>query len=528
MFFRFTWLVAVLVALAACGAPSDPPPSSDAPVSGGVAVIALEADPGTLNPVRASTAQAARVFGLLQPGLVRLDPDTSAWVPGLAKTWSFAADSTAVTLALDASLRWSDGEAFTARDVVATFDLYRDEAVAYPRRSRLAPIASVTAVDDTTVRFDYASRPADPLIAIAHDVLPAHLVETFDRADPASWPIGRAPVTLGAFRLVEWATNDRLVLERNPFHPDPPARLEGIEIVVVPDAASRLLQLRTGEVDLVASVGKAKLEALREDPAIEIVPVEGRSVAFLQFDLEDPRLADERVRRAISHAIDRADICERVFFGHARPAASLVPPVSWAHAGELAPIVHDPARANALLDEAGWARDGDGIRTRDGEPLRLDLLSVAGDPERENVVVLLQTQLRAVGIDVRPQGREMRTLIRTLQTEDFDLALLQLSGPVDADVRPFLTSTGPFNFGGWSDEEFDRLANDAATLASRARARAAARRVQEIVARRQPIAPLYHPSTLVAHRVRLRAVAPTWISPFDDAASWWIDPSAAR
>lgn len=521
-------LVLLLGILAGCAAPEGDAPAEDAsPVRGGRVVVGITADPVSLNPVRMTTAQAARVLLMVHPGLFALDPATGRWKPSLATAWTIAADSTAVDVTLDTRLRWSDGEPFSARDVAASLDLYRDPAVAYPRASRLDDVADVTVVDDATLRVRYATRVGDPLGLLAHDVLPAHVVAELDRADPASWAIGRAPVTLGAYRLASWDTNDRLVLERNPHHPDAAGHLDAIEIVVVPDAAARLLRLRTGEIDVVGSVPTNQAASLRDEAGVSVLPVEGRSVAYLQYDLEDPRLQDVRVRRAIGLAIDRTRLVDGPLFGFGAPAASLLPPVSWGHDPDLAPSAYDPDAARALLDDAGFVAPGDGaVRRRGDDELRLTLHFVSGDPIREAVVTAMAAQLRDVGIELDTRPRELGALLQQASQEDFDLLFLQLGGPIDADVRPFLSSAGRFNFGSFADAEFDVLAERAATQPDRAAATRAAFAMQRRLERLQPISPLYYPAQIVAHRTRLRGLAPDWLSPFQGVTSWWVAPSA--
>ena len=492
------------------------------PRTGGLAIVALDADPRTFNPVRMTTAQSSRVFAMLQPGLVRLDPDTGDWQPGLATGWTVAEDGMRVTLTLDSSLRWSDGTSFSADDVVASFDLYRDPEVAYPQRARLDPIEEVVATDAETVRIEFASAPGDPIALLAHIVLPAHVIESLDRDDPAGWSVGRAPVTLGHYRLASWDQDDRLLLERNPHHPAPPARLDRIEIVVVPDAAVRALQLRTGEADLVAALPVNQAADLEEEADVEIERVFGRSVAFLQYDLGDPVVGDVRVRRAIDLAVDRDAVVRGVLFGHARAAGTFLPPVSWAHDGSLDPTPRDLDRARVLLEDAGFVARGDGVRERDGEPLRIRMLTVVGDPIREAVASSIRAQLEEVGIEILLRPIELASLVRAVRSDDFQMMFAQLSGPLDADVRPFFRSDGRFNFGGFSDPRFDEWADVAVNATDRAEALEAARSMQELLVEQQIVTPLYFPATLVAHRARLRGIAPTWLTPFASAEQWWV------
>ena len=509
-------LPTTVLTLVAC-APQPEPATEDGgaphPV-GGRAVIGLEADPGTLNPVLMTNAQAARVFALLQPGLLQLDAKDGSWRQGLARRHEYSADSLQVRLILDSTLHWSDGTPFRAQDVAASYELYADAALPYPRRGRLDAIASVDVENDSTLLVSFQGRLVDPLALLTHDILPAHVIATLDRSAPESWELGRRPITLGRYLLAEWTTDARLLLRRNPHYPGEPKGLDEIELRIVPDAAARLLQLRSGELDLVASIPASQAAALRGDAELTVDVVSGRSVAFLAYDLDDERLADPRVRSAIGLAIDRDALIAGPLFGFAEPASGFLPPVSWAHA-KLGSAAYDPERARTLLAEAAQTT------------LSLTLHTVPGDPIREAVATAIQAQLAQVGIQIELRPMELASLLQTLQSEDFDLVLLQLSGPVDADLRPFFRSDGRFNFGGYASPQFDALVDAATSSSNRAHARALALQAERLLASDQPVSCLYYPSTLVARRQRLQGVAPDWLTPFAAVENWWIAPPSA-
>lgn len=521
---RLAALPVVAIALAVaigCGrtdrdvAPDD---RDTAPVRGGRLVLALDADPGTLNPLRMRSAQSARVYGILQPGLFRLDPETGDWHPALVASWDFGADSTTVDLELDRSYRWSDGAPFVAADVVTSLSLYRDPRTGYARTSQLDPVSAVEAVDEGTVRVTFADRVFDPFFVISHVVLPHHVVATAPRDSVDTWEIGREPVTLGAYRLVSWESNASLLLARSDRARPGEAWVDEIEVVVRPDAGARVLGLRTGEIDVVDSVPLHLVEGLADEPGVDLRSVTGRSVAFLQCNLQRPGLDDPAVREAISLAIDRDAIVRGPLFGFAVPAASLVPPVSWAYADELSPDPYDVDRARELLDAAGHPVADDGRRPG----LRFELLLRSGDSAREAVASVLLRRLADVGIEIVIRPMEMGALLREASTGDFDLHLAQLSGPVGADVSPFLTSAGRFNFGAFSDPRVDELSDAAASALDRASARTLSLRLQERVAASRPVIPLFHPATVVGVRSRVHGAAPTWLSPFDRIESWWV------
>lgn len=523
-------LASVLLALlglvvSSCGpqGEGDAPPPASTPQPGGTLRLAEGGDPGNLDPLRMTNNHAARVLNLMHPGLFRRDTDTAGWKPGLATEWSFSADSLALDVTLDTRLRWSDGEAFDASDVMASFATYRDEAFAYPRRSRLAVVETIEELDPARVRFWFSERVLDPFMVLAHDILPAHVVETLDPDDLASNPLARAPVTLGRYRLRSWDSNERLVLERNPHHPGPPGNPETIEVLILPDGPSRILRLKSGEVDVVGSIPVTQAEDLAADPGIEVLEVTGRTTAFLQYNLRDPILADARVRRALAHAVDRAGIVQRVYAGHARPAASFLPPVSWAHDASLEPTTFDPERTRSFLAEAGLTdTDGDGIVERDGQDVEFRMLTISGDPTREAVATLIQTQLREAGVGIVLRPIEISSLMAAVRADDYQILFSHLGGPLDADVRVFLTSEGRFNLGHYENPEFDALAQVAATGPDRATARAAAVQMQALLRQDQPVSMLYYPATLVGVRTRVQGATPNYLTPFGGVADWWL------
>ena len=519
-------LFAALSLAGGCSGPKESAPVGDGePRAGGTLRLALDGDPGTLNPLRMTNTHAARVYALLQPGVFRLDTHDGSWQPGLVRAWTFREDSTEVDLELDTDLRWSDGEAFTAEDLRLSLEIYADERCAYRWRSRLDPITEVRVLDPAHLRVRFSQRLADPLSRLTHDVLPSHVVASLPRDAVETWSIGRQPVTLGPFALREWKTNDRLLLERNPYYPHA-ALVDAVELQVLPDAASRWLRLRTGEVDVVGAVSVD--QARNADAGIEIRPVASRSVAFLQYNLRDERLADVRVRRALSLALDREAITEGIFDGHAQPAATLVPPVSWAFHADLAPDRFDPARAARLLDEAGFVLR-DGVRRRGDQTLDFTMLSIAGDPVREAVASRMVQEWSKSGIRCRTRAMDLGAFVAAGSKGQFEILFAQRGGPLDADLRAMLHSQSPYNFGGVADEALDR-ALEAVTIAfDRSTAIARARALQELLARAQPISPLYFPRTLVALGPRVRGATPDWLSPFSGLERWWVaDGGAAR
>lgn len=524
------WLAIGLIAMLAGCAGQDAPKPDDAqltPVRGGTLVVGVNSDPGTLNPVLRSTSLAGSILGVLNRGLVRMNTRFE-FEPVIAKRLQWSEDSLRLTFHLRSDVKWSDGAPFVARDVLATYRLFTDERVPTPRRSDFDAIVRVEAPDDTTVVFEFVERGHENLFATAFQVLPAHVIEPLDPAEIQSWEINRQPVSCGPYQLVEWASNDRIVLEPNPFYEGEPPYLDRIVFKVVPEESARLLQLEIGEIDFLESVPSKEIERLRGNPDVVLHQLGPRNLGYLVYNLQRPMLADARVRNAISHAIDRRAFIDGLLFGYGlRLAHAVTPLMSWAYDATLPPHDRDLESARALLEAAGWTdTDGDGIVDRDGQALRIEVKTRTGDPVRENGVLVLKSNLRAVGIDIVPRMLELSTALEQVRSGDFDVYMGQMSARLSPDLTYTFGTGGGFNYGQYSNSRVDSLLAEARQTVDRDRASQLYREVQAIVYADQPMTMLYAADPPAGARVEVKGATPNFLSPFEDIHRWWKQPSA--
>lgn len=525
---RRTLLAALaMTTLAACGGgeategAEDPGPV----VRGGTLTVAVDSDPRTLNPVLRTTALAGSIYGILNDGLIEMNTDLD-FEPSLATRWFFSDDGLTLTYHLRDDVRWSDGEPFTSRDVLVTYELFTNPDVPTPRRSNFDDIAGVAAPNDTTVVFSFHRRTQESLLRSAFPLMPAHAIESRDPIEIESWDLNRAPITNGPYRLAEWQSDDRIVLERNPHYADEPAYLDRIVFRVVPEEATRLLQLEIGEVDMIESVPNKDLERLRDDPEVQLKLVGPRFLGYLLYNLENELLADARVRNAISFAIDRRAFVEGLLFGYGRTIANpMTPIVAWAYNDELEPHTRDLERSRRLLASAGFEdTDGDGIVERDGVPLRFTVKTRTGDPVRENGALILRNNLREVGIDAETRMLELSTVLAQVSSGDFDAYMGQVAAPISPDLSASFASDGGFNWGGYANPAVDALIERARGTVDRDEAAVLWKQVQELLYRDQPMTMLYAKDPPVGLRVEVRNATPNFLSPYEDVHRWWKTP----
>ena len=516
--------------LAGCGGDGPPTVGSGIPVDGGTAVIAFAEDPDVLNPLIYQNAASGQLLVLLQEGLVEMEEDLR-YHPHIARTWTYSPDSLTLTLPLR-PWRWSDGQPVSAYDAAAAFSFYMDPEVASPRSGgRLRNIVSVTPIDSFTVAYTFRERRTDQVAAMGHFLFPAHAVRDLDRARVGEWPLNEAPICTGPYVLERWSRGREVVLARNEAYSGPASRLDRLIFRIIPEKTAAIVELETGGVDFVEDVPIHHARRLAEREDIVLTEYDSRLIGQIYWNHELDMFRDRRVRRALSHAIDRSQFSEGLLGGFGEPAAGPLPPAVWAYDETLEPDAYDPDLARRLLAEAGWIdTDGDGVVERDGVPLAFELSTRKGDPVRENGVQVIRDGLRRVGVDVTTRVMEFTSLIDRVRRGDFEAYLGVFSSRLAVDPSALYASDAfdRFNYGHYADAVTDSLLAAALSLTDRAEAKLVWDVFQRRVAEEQAMCYLYYPRTIVAHGDRLRNVAPHILSPYQNVTEWWIPEDRRR
>ena len=317
-------------------------------------VVLIESSPANLDPRVGTDAQSERIDELLFDSLVRKD-DHFNLQPGAADSWQ-TPDPLTYIFHLHHGIRFHDGRPLTARDVKWTLDTMRDGSLMTLKGSTYKLVTSVETPDDFTVVVRL-SEPFAPLLwnltSGAFGIVPYGSDKQFNRN-----PIGSGP-----FHFVSLVPDGAVMIERNDDYWGEHAHVKRLRFNIVPDATTRALELRKGSADIaVTSLSADIVNALKRDPHLRVIERPGSSLQYLAFNLRDPILRDVRVRQALAYAIDRQPMVHSFFGDQVRLADSLLPPEHWAYDSEVAHYGYDPAKANAVLDAAGYARGKNGVR----------------------------------------------------------------------------------------------------------------------------------------------------------------------
>jgi peptide/nickel transport system substrate-binding protein len=304
--------------------------------------------------------------------------------------------------------------------------------------------------------------------------------------------------------------DDQLELTANPTYWGGAPRNAGLVLKIVPDDVMRGLELRKATMDVVVNdLAPDIVYQMRQDPHLRVVEAPGVDYQYIGLNLQDAILKDVRVRRALAFAIDRDAIVDHLRRGLATPASGLLSPLSWAAAPDVTPYPHDPAKARALLDEAGFT-DPDG----DGPATRLSLtLKVSNNEFNRLQSSVIQQDLRLVGIDLNIRTYEFATLYADVLAGNFQLFTLQWTAGALADPdilrRVFHTNQAPpagFNRGRYSNPRVDALLDEAGETEDQNRRLQLYADVQRIIAADVPYVSLWYKTNVAIAQRNLTGV----------------------
>ena len=531
------------LALSALACSGDDPRGSasgggSGPVPGGTLRIAVKSDIQGVNELIArdvQTTQDVLEQLFLELGEERADfaSGPPSFEPEFAESWEFSPDRRELVFRLRPEVRWSDGTPVTASDVVYTWRAQVAPELAWARADEKGEIERVEEVDARTVRFRFRSvYPQQLLNAIDGRILPAAAWSPIPFAEwrTAGDRFRERLVTSGPFRLEQWEPMRRIVLARNPayFESGRPY-LDRVELEVVPDASSRIERLLQGSVDYLPDVQPGDLARIEGRSDLAVVSGPGLQFEFVGWNTARPPLDRPEVRRALTLGIDRQELADVVWKGRARVGVSAILQSTWAHDSALSPWPYDPEAARRLLAEQGWGEtDGEGYRVRAGKRLRLEILTNSSNRLRSDALVLIQEQLRRIGVEVLVRQLEVHTVIERAGAGDFDGILLGWGVPTGLDVTPFFHSDpdrGGYNWGRYKNPEVDRLLDGLKGFATAEETLPSHRRIEAILHEEQPYTFLVEPERFGVIRTAFRGVAANALSPLYRLQDWWYQPA---
>jgi peptide/nickel transport system substrate-binding protein len=539
------WTVALGIFLAACGggesgggAPKGDAgdegvggghPTFTGAAPGGSMIFLAEGDVDDLNPLTFDNTQSYQIVHLLFRALARRDSTLSSYTPDLLERWE-RPDSNTVLLRVRPNLKWHDGRPVTAEDIVFTFERQADSLTASPRQADVSGVASARVVDPMTVEVKLSRTGPSTLNALLEVIpVPKHLLQNVPPDRMRFDPFGQNPVGNGLFRFGSWQKGQQITVVANPDAPEGRPALDRIVVRVVPDATARLTQLANGSADA-AKVAPEQREAVERARGLRLETAAQVRPGWIAFNQARAPANDAAVRRAFLMAVNREAIVQAQFGPQGTPALSPIAPGLREHSADVRPIPHDPAGAQRLLEQAGWRdTNGDGVREKNGQPLRIEVEVSSADQVRKDMLIFMQQQLKQVGIDMVPREMERTSWVERLRAREFTASFWGwgwgpgVMGP-NAEMlfhSRSIPPNGP-NFAGYSNPRVDALIDQILAQNDTTQARGLWRQLEQILVDDAVYAPIFlDPEFYAVHQrfANVKMRGPEW---WEDAIYWSI------
>lgn len=468
--------------------PAPPPQKQSGPVDGGRVTIRLESDVETLNAVLQTSEDERQVMAFLHDPLIDLDENANP-IPATAARWEVLDGGRTYVLHLDPRATFSDGKPVRAQDVVFTLSkIVGDESTQFAGWFAELDLAQTRAVDDRTVRVVFKEARVAQLLSFNIAVLPEHV---YGKGD---FGRNRAVVGNGPYVLVKREPGRGIQLRRRADYWRTKPHIEHVHFRVVANDTVAWNALRRGDLD-VGRINNSTWQRGKDDPAVrgklDFLNVYLLSSNVILWNLDDAKLSDARVRRALAMSYDRNTVIERLYFGQARPVTGPFTPDQWANDPDVPPIEFNLQAASALLTSAGWRdTNGDGVLDRNGEKFELRLIIPAGNQPAIDQSQILQDALAKVGVKLEVAPLEGATLFEHVLTRNFQAAFVAWVNEPDPDPFSLFHSSqlppNGLNAVGYKSPEADDLIERARREFDRTRRAELYHQLHELLARDQP------------------------------------------
>lgn len=441
--------------------------------TGGTIVLGESGDISTVNGILAQDSTTLNILSTIFEPLVGVSPIDGQPVPALADSWESSADGLTFTFHLNTAAKWQDGVDFTADDVKFSFDavLNPNTGSAYASTVKAA-VASYRVVDADT--FEITAK--DRFVTFFYDVpatiliMPQHIWQdvgfeswTFDKGSTGQDPA--RVVGTGPFKFKEWVQGDHVTVVRNDAYYDVVPKIDALTMQVLPDSEAAVTSLIAGQTDMMEIIPAAQTKAVQDTPGRAVKIYDFYQMTFYAMNLDSGKTTlfqDPKVRQALYYALDRDSITRNIFLGFGEAAVGTQPKLSPAYAPDrMSPdYAYDPAKAKALMAEAGWSLNGDGKLVKDGKELSFKLLYGSGDSTTDQIVAYMQQAWSAIGVSMQPDGIDSGAWLDRLNQHDFDVTLVAFNLGLDGSQSALFScdayKTG-FNFMRYCNPAWDDL-----------------------------------------------------------------------
>lgn len=482
------------------------------------------AEPINLIPAMATDSASHNVTQYIYNGLVKYDKNLKM-VGDLAERWEVSDDKKEITFYLKQGVKWHDGVEFTAEDVKFTYEFMISDDTPTVYDNDFRPIDRVEIIDKYTVKIYYKEVIATALNSWGIWMMPKHALT----GKPARSPLQRKPIGTGPYMLESWTPGMMVTLKSFHDYFEGRPKIEKVYIKIISDQTTQFLELLNGSIDIMNMTPKQE-EFDTKNPRYtnnySTYSYLDFAYNYIGYNLKRAPFNDKRVRRALSHAVDKKSIVDGLLFGKGHIAEGPYKPDSYWYNKNVPTIEYNLEKAKDLLKEAGFSdKDGDGKLEYKGKKFSITILTNHGNDVRSKIAEIVQEGWSKIGIDVKIKILEWGSMLADINKGNFEAVILGWTTILDPDQYDIWASERcgeKQNFVCYKNKEVDELLIEGRKVFEPEKRRVYYDKLQLILAEEQPYTFLYFPYSHIALNKRFKNVEPAAAGITYNFIDWYV------
>jgi len=476
--------------------------------------LSIASNPSRINPILSTDTASSDISGWIFNGLFTYDKDGNI-IPELAHSHTFK-DETTLIVKLKENVLWHDGIEFSSKDVVFTYEKITDPKIYTPYSTNYKKVKSVKALDKYTVEIKYFEPYFKALEIWMMGMLPEHALK--DEKDLMTSEFNKKPIGTGPYILDELKLSQDITLHVNKNYFKQVPKIEKLSFKFVPDPVTSFYMLKQKQLDY---GGLTPIQLDRQigekfKNEFNLFERESRSYTYLGFNLKGEKFSNKKVREALSLAINRKELADILYFGHATVCNGPFLPGTYAYNENVKPIKQDIVKAKELLKEVGYDETN---------RLTFTVITNANNSTRVNAAQILQYQLKKAGIDMKIRIMEWQAFLNTVvHPRKFDAIILGWSIPLMPDARSVWHSsnskTGGFNLTGYENKKVDSLIEKGEVTLDREKLSVIYKEIFKHIADDLPYLFLYIPNSITSVNKDIKNVSQSLIGVMHNQQEW--------
>lgn len=477
--------------------------------------LATSTNPARLNPILATDSSSSEISGFIFNGLVKYDKDSQKIIGDLAEKFYFK-DSTTLIFELKKNVKWHDGESFSAKDVLFTYQTLISDKIASPYSAGFRFVKSVTILNDYKIEVKYKKAYFKALETWMMGILPEHILK--NEKNLMSSKFNTHPIGTGAYKLEQLEYSKNIVLAAFDDYFEGRAKIDKISFHVIADPVTRFLMLKSSQIDIGSVEPMAYERQLHQDffDKFNIYEKISLSYSYLGFNLRKKKFQDPRVRKALSLAINREELVKILFFKHAKVCTGPFLPGSAAFNKNVKAPTQNITEAKRLLKESGYDKE---------HPLEFEITTSNSSSIRPYAAQILQHQLKKAGVIVHLRVMEWQAFLNMVVfPHKFDTVLLGWGLSPTPDPYLFWhkdsDKKGGFNLVGYDNPRVNRMIEESQSMVDREKLSEKWREMFKIIVDDNPYLFLYIPNSITAVNKKIKNIEPAFSGIWHNYIEW--------